>query len=193
MRRACPENGICLVRCITSLGPIGHIMARASSPPELKHGRCMANSFSYSVRTTLGRDRVWELLQDIQIWIRVSDVYDHAEWSGIPWVPGSCITGRLKYPLQISFRYVLERHEPPALISYLAHSLEAGFATHRTVELEETDDGTLIKITSYVVGDSEVLEEGFAFLKALTEKWFQGFARFCDSQAGNAATKDRSS
>ena len=153
----------------------------------------MANSFSYSVRTTLDRDRVWELLQDIQIWIRVSDVYDNAEWSGIPWVPGSCITGRLKYPLEISFRYVLERYEPPALISYLAHSLEAGFATHRTVELEASDGGTLIKITSYVVGDSEVLEEGFAFLKALTEKWFQGFARFCNSQAGNSAPKDRHS
>ena len=94
----------------------------------------MANSFSYSVRTTLERERVWELLQDIQNWIKVSDVYNNAEWSGIPWVPGSCITGRLKYPLEISFRYVLERYEPPVMISYLAHSLEAGFATHRTVE-----------------------------------------------------------
>jgi hypothetical protein len=98
-------------------------------------------------------------------------------------VIGSCITGRLKYPLQISFRYVLERYEPPALISYLAHSLEAGFATHRTVELEAVPDGTVIKISSYVVGEAAVLEEGFAFLKRLTEKWFQGFAQFCDSQA----------
>ena len=151
----------------------------------------MANSFSYSVRTTLERERVWELLQDIQNWIKVSNVYNNAEWSGIPWVPGSCITGRLKYPLEISFRYVLERYEPPVMISYLAHSLEAGFATHRTVELEAIGDGTLIKIASYVVGDSEVLDEGFAFLKALTEKWFHAFARFCDSQTDDSAPKDR--
>jgi hypothetical protein len=136
---------------------------------------------------------VWELLQDIRNWIKVSDVYDDAEWSGRPWEIGSCITGRLKYPLQISFRYVLERCEPPSLISYLAHSLEAGFATHRTVELEETADGTLIKITSYVVGDSAALGEGLVFLKALTEKWFEGFARFCDSQAGNSVPKGRPS
>lgn len=143
----------------------------------------MGNSFSYSVQTTLERERVWALLQNVENWIKVADIYDSAQWSGPPWFPGSCIMGRLKYPLQISFRYVLEKCEPPVLISYLAHSLEAGFATHRTVELEAVPDGTVINISSYVVGDSAALEEGLAFLKSLTEKWFDGFARFCDSHA----------
>lgn len=124
---------------------------------------------------------MWELLTDIDNWAKVASIYEEAHWQGRPWVPGSCVEGSLKQPLQVSFRYVLERCDPPLQISYLAHSVEVGFATHRIIELRDTEIGTAINISSYVVGKDE--GQGFVFLKRLTEEWFDGFAKFCDHQS----------
>ncbi len=143
----------------------------------------MRETFSYSVTTVLDRERVWELLEDIENWPKVSDVYTAVMWSGVPWERGSCVLGTINYPVAIPFRYVVERCEPPSVISYMGHSVEAGFATHRTIELEETKGGTLIKVTAYAHGEPIISLPGgtMGFLQKLTERWFQDFARFCDN------------
>jgi len=151
----------------------------------------MSQSFSYSVKTALDRERVWDLLQNLENWQKASDVYGDLHWVGPPWVRGSSVQGTLKFPIHMWFRYVLENCEPPARISYSAHSMESGFATHRTVELEAIEGGTWIKIHSYAVGEAPMNGGAMAFLKMLTERWFNDFARFCDEKA-KASKRKRS-
>lgn len=100
-------------------------------------------------------------------------------------MPGSCVMGHLNYPLTIPFRYVLRECTAPALIRYLADSLELGFANERTIRLEEAEGGTLIKVDAYTVGEPacDIPGGSLGFLKMLTEKWFADFARFCDEEA----------
>ena len=146
----------------------------------------MCETFLYSTTTTLGRERTWKLLSDIENWMRASDVYAHMEWSGEPWIPGSVILGTINYPVRLSFRYVLERCGL-FQIAYLAHSMRGGFATHRVIELEESrDGGTVIRVNSFIVGEPDVPGGGIAFLKMITERWFHDFARFCDLRQKSA-------
>lgn len=161
--------------CVTREDDIWGV--RSSQP---RSRSTVSSSFSYSVTTKLPRDRVWKLLSDIDNWPRVADVYAHVHWQGAPWIPGSSVMAVLVYPIELSVQYLLERCEPPSQISYLAHSHEAGFASHRTIELAEVSAGTLVRVSSYVVGEPALAGGGPAFLKMLTQRWFDGFAHFCD-------------
>lgn len=146
-------------------------------------GDFMCRRLSYSVSTVLSRDRVWDLFADIENWTRVSDVYDDLRWSGFPWTLHSCILGRIHYPQPLPLRYVLEKCEPGSLVSYLAHSTEGGFATHRDIKFEQRQGHTWIEVDSYAAGEPRFAIAGgsYGFLKMLTERWFPDFAKFCDN------------
>jgi len=139
-------------------------------------------AFSYSVVTKLGRSRVWSLLTDITNWPKFSDMYSGLRWDGAPWAEGSALVGQLNYPIVVSGRYVIRKCDPPVLIRYLSQTRDAGFATERTITLEQLTEGTLIQADAYVVGTPEMPGGASEFLKSLTTRWFDEFARFCDSQ-----------
>jgi hypothetical protein len=145
----------------------------------------MCQQFLYSVSTVLPRDRVWGLFADIENWPKVSDVYNDLRWSGFPWTTHGCILGSIRYPHPLPLRYVIEKCEPGLLISYLAHSSEGGFATHRTIRFEQRHGRTWIEVDSYAAGEPRFLIAGgsYGFLTMLTERWFPDFARFCDNHA----------
>ena len=140
--------------------------------------------FSYSVSTSLSRDRVWALFADIENWPKFSNVYDNLAWSGVPWQHGSGIEGTLHFPHSMPLRYVLETCQPGSVISYKAYSIEAGFATHRIVQFEQQQGRTLIKVDSYIVGTPTFAIAGgsYGFLRTLVETWFRDFASFCDNR-----------
>ena len=105
--------------------------------------------FSYSVFTRLPRRRVWCLLTDIANWTKVSDIYSDLRWDGTPWAEGSAIVGHLNYPIVLAGRYEIRECNPPALIRYLSQTHGAGFATERTITLEQLVGGTLIRADAY--------------------------------------------
>jgi hypothetical protein len=140
------------------------------------------SAFSYSVVTKLPRGRVWSLLTDIANWPKFSDIYSDLHWDGLPWVEGSAIVGQLNYPIVVSGRYVIRECNPPVLIRYLSQTRDAGFATERTITLEQLPEGTRIRIDSYLVVSPEMQGGGAEFLRSLTTRWSDEFARFCDSQ-----------
>lgn len=142
----------------------------------------MATSFSYSVNTTLPRNRVWSLFTDIKNWSKFSDMYSDLRWEGVPWAEGSALVGQLNYPIVVSGRYVIRKCDPPVLIRYLSQTRDAGFATERTITMEELTNGTLIRVEAYVVGEPEMPGGALEFLRSLTSRWFDEFARFCDSE-----------
>jgi len=146
----------------------------------------MCRHLSYSVSTVLPCDRVWELFAEIQNWPKVSNVYNHLRWSGFPWTTNSCILGSICYPHPLPLRYVMEKCEPGSHISYVAHGIDGGFATHRAIRFEQRERRTWIQVTSYAAGEPSFAIAGgsYGFLKMLTERWFPDFARFCDSHAG---------
>jgi hypothetical protein len=125
---------------------------------------------------------VWSLLTDITNWSRVSDVYSDLVWVGTPWAEGSAIVGQLNYPIVVAGRYVIRECNPPALIRYLSQTEHAGFATERTIILEQRVPGTLIRAEAYLVGEPQMEGGGSEFLRSLTTRWFDGFATFCDNQ-----------
>ena len=126
------------------------------------------SSFSYSVITTLARSRVWSVLTDITNWPRFSDIYSDLHWEGTPWAEGSALVGQLNYPIVVSGRYVIKNFDPPVLIRYLAQTRNAGFATERTILLQQVTEGTLIRAEAYVVGRPKMPGGAQEFLKALT-------------------------
>ena len=144
----------------------------------------MPASFSYSVTTKLARGRVWSLLTDITNWPKFSDMYSDLRWEGTPWAVGGAIVGQLNYPIVVSGRYVIKKCDPPALIRYLSQTKDAGFATERTIILEQRMPGTLIRAEAYLVGEPQMQGGGAEFLRSLTSRWFDEFARFCDAQNG---------
>jgi hypothetical protein len=146
-------------------------------------------SFSYSVSTSLTRDRVWSLLTDITNWPKFSDMYSDLHWDGPPWAEGSAIVGQLNYPIVISGRYVIKRCDPPTLIRYLSQTEDAGFATERTITLEKLPEGTRIRADAYVVGTPDMPGGASEFLRSLTTRWFDELARFCDGQADTGGRK----
>jgi hypothetical protein len=139
-------------------------------------------AYSYSVTTKLPRGRVWSLLTDITNWPKVSDMYSDLRWEGTPWAEGSAIVGQLNYPIVVAGRYVIKECDPPALIRYLSQTQDAGFATERTIILEQRMPGTLIRAEAFLVGSPKMPGGGSEFLRSLTTKWFDGFASFCDNQ-----------
>ena len=149
----------------------------------------MLKTFSYSATTSLELDQTWELLADLANRKTCSDVYADVEWSGTPWKPGSCITGNLKYPVGMPFRYVLQTCQAPHQITYLAHGLDPAFTTHRIVQfdLESAEPGTSIKVTSYVLGEPTTPGRRGNNLKAVTDRWLKGFVKFCNSRQNELA------
>jgi hypothetical protein len=129
------------------------------------------------------RDRVWSVLTDITNWPKFSEIYSDLRWEGTPWTEGSALVGQLNYPLMVSGRYVIKKCDPPALIHHLSRTRNAGFATERTIILEQLTKGTLIRAEAYVVGKPEMVGGAAEFLKSLTTRWFNELARFCDNEA----------
>ena len=145
----------------------------------------MAVSFTHSVVTRLPRERVWNLLTDINNWPLFSDIYSDLRWEGTPWAEGSALVGQLNFPIVVSGRYIIRKCNPPALIRYLSQTRDAGFATERTINLEETQNGTRIRVEAYIVGEPEMPGGALEFLRALTSRWFDAFARFCDNHTAD--------
>lgn len=139
-------------------------------------------AFCYAVVTTLPRGRVWNLLTDITNWPKFSDIYSGLRWHGTPWAEGSAIVGQLNYPIVVAGRYEIRERNPPLLIRYLSQTKDAGFATERTITLEQLTNGTLIRADAYIVGKPEMPGGASEFLKSLTTRWFDELARFCDNQ-----------
>jgi hypothetical protein len=138
-------------------------------------------SFSYSIMTKLTRARVWSLLTDITKWPEFSDMYSDLHWEGAPWAVGSALVGQLNYPIVVSGRYVIRRCDPPELIRYLSQTRAAGFATERTITLEQRTEGTLLRVDAYVVGRPEMAGGASEFLRSLTTRWFDEFVRYCEN------------
>jgi hypothetical protein len=109
-------------------------------------------------------------------------MYSDLRWDGTPWAEGSAIVGQLNYPIVVSGRYVIKECDPPALIRYLSQTQDAGFATERTITLEQLVQGTLIRAEAFLVGEPQMQGGGSEFLKRLTTRWFDEFARFCDNE-----------
>jgi hypothetical protein len=68
------------------------------------------------------------------------------------------------------------------MIRYLSQTRDAGFATERTIMLEQLAGGTKIRADALLVGSPEMPGGGSEFLRSLTTRWFDEFARFCDNQ-----------
>ncbi len=141
----------------------------------------MPISFSYSVITKLPRNLVWSLFTDIKNWPQFSEMYSDLRWEGSPWAEGSALVGQLNYPIVVCGKYVIRKYDPPMLIRYLSQTRDAGFATERTINMEELRNGTLIRVEAYVVGEPEMPGGAPEFLQKLTSRWFDEFARFCDN------------
>ena len=142
----------------------------------------MPVSFSYSVSTRLSRNRVWKLFTDIKNWPKFSDLYSDLQWEGAPWAEGSALVGQLNYPIVVSGRYIIRKYDPPVLIRYLSQTRDAGFATERTITMEERQNGTQIRVEAYIVGEPDMPGGAPEFLRSLTSRWFEEFAHFCDKQ-----------
>jgi hypothetical protein len=140
-----------------------------------------------SVFTKLDRGQVWLLFSDIDNWLVCSDVYEGLRWEGLPWVTNASIVGRVRHNRNEKIRYVVERCEPARLVSYVGHSYESGFASHRTIRFLECEGGgTLIEINYYSVGSPDNAPTGAKFVKWLTERWMHGFAQFCEEHSGSS-------
>jgi len=131
------------------------------------------------------------LLTDITNWPKFSDMYSDLRWDGVPWAEGSALVGQLNYPIVVSGQYVIRKCDPPALIRYLSQTQDAGFATERTVTLEQLTKGTLIRSEAYVVGRPNMPGGASEFLQRLTTRWFDELARFCDNQAVSCSGSHR--
>lgn len=138
-----------------------------------------------SVSTELDREQVWSLFSDIQNWLKWSDVYESLGWEGAPWGTNARIVGRVRHNRNEKIRYIVEKCEPARLVSYLGHSYESGFASHRTIRfLDRENGGTLIEVDYYSVGSRDCAMAGATFVRWVTERWISGFACFCDRHAG---------
>ena len=144
-------------------------------------------SFSHSVVTKLPRENVWGLLTDITNWPKFSDIYSDLRWDGAPWAEGSMLVGQLNYPIVVSGQYVIRKCKPPELIRYLSQTHDAGFATERTISLEELHHGTRIRVEAFVVGEPDTPGGAAAFLKSLTLRWLDELGRFCDDHSVDGA------
>jgi len=139
-----------------------------------------------SVSTELDREHVWALFSDIENWHVCSDVYEGLRWEGSPWASNASIVGRVRNSRNEKIRYVVEKCESARMVSYVGHSDESGFASHRTIRFVDREQGgTLIEIDYYCVGVRDSAMAGEKFVKWLTERWICGFARFCEEHSGN--------
>jgi hypothetical protein len=119
-------------------------------------------------------------------------MYSDLHWEGTPWGEGSALVGQLNYPIVVPGRYEIKKCDPPALIRYLSQTEDAGFATERTITLEELPEGTRIRADAYTLGTPDMPGGAPEFLRKLMTRWFDEFARFCDNQAGSRSDSHRS-
>lgn len=178
-------------RSCRSPAPHPGLFAPGPSPSE-DRGH-VAVSFSHSVITGLSRDRVWSVVTDITNWPKFSDVYSDLRWEGTPWAEGSALVGQLNYPMVVSGRYIIRKCNPPKLIRYLSQTRDAGFATERTISLQELANGTQIQVESFMVGQPNTPGGAPEFLKSLTLRWCDDLGRFCDHYAVDCTDCDDSS
>jgi hypothetical protein len=100
-------------------------------------------------------------------------------------VTNASIVGRVRHNRKEKIRYVVEKCEPARLVSYVGHSNESGFASHRKIRFVDREEGgTLIEIHYYSVGSPDFAVAGEKFVQWLTERWIDGFARFCEVHSG---------
>ena len=71
--------------------------------------------------------------------------------------------------------------DPPELIRHLSQTRAAGFATERTITLEQRTEGTLLRVDAFVVGRPEMAGGASEFLRSLTTRWFDEFVRYCEN------------
>jgi hypothetical protein len=149
----------------------------------------MSETFSYSVTTRLPHEQVWELLTDVTNWPKFADIYlGPIRWLGMPWLPGSSLVGRIKYPVTLDFEYLIKACDAPERIRYLSHSLASGFATERIIRVMRLDAGTLIGIDAYAVGRPVLkIPDGCrGFLRMQSERWLNDCAHFCEQHNSSA-------
>ena len=65
----------------------------------------------------------------------------------------------------------------------MSQTRKAGFATERTILLQQVTEGTEIRAEAYVVGRPEMGGGAAEFLKSLTIRWFNELAHYCDNEA----------
>ena len=93
---------------------------------------------------------------------------------------------RVRHNRNEKIRYVVEKCDPARLVSYVGHSYDSGFASHRTISFVDREEGgTRIEINYYSVGSPDSAEVGAKFVKWLTERWIYGFARFCEEHSAS--------
>jgi len=139
-----------------------------------------------SVSTELDRERLWSLFSNIKNWLECADVYQGLRWEGSPWMTNANIVGRVRHNRNEKIRYVVEKCDPARVVSYLGHSYDSGFASHRTIRFVDREEGgTRIEINYYSVGSPDSAEVGAKFVKWLTERWIYGFARFCEEHSAS--------
>jgi hypothetical protein len=142
----------------------------------------MAASISYSVTTGLPIGRVWGLLTDITNWPKFSDIYSDLRWEGEPWKEGSRLVVQINFPIVVSGRYTISVWAPIVLIRYVFEPGMCGFAMAKTIRLNRLVEETSIEVTAHLEGEVEMAGGGSEFLRQLTMRWLDEFARFCDSQ-----------
>jgi Polyketide cyclase / dehydrase and lipid transport len=146
----------------------------------------MSSHLYCSVSTELDREHVWSLFSNIKNWLECSDVYEGLRWEGSPWATNASIVGRVRHNQNEKIRYVVEKCDPARLVSYVGHSYDSGFASHRTIRFADREEGgTLIEINYYSVCSLDSAEVGAKFVKWLTERWIYGFARFCEERSAS--------
>lgn len=144
----------------------------------------MSAQHHFSVSTALDRERVWALFSDIRSWMECSDVYENLIGEGFPTAINASVVGRVRHNRNERIRYLVERCEPGRLVSFIGHSDQSGFASHRTIHfLDRQDGGTLIELDYFTVASPESSAVGEQFVRWLTERWIEGFARYCDVHA----------
>jgi Tfp pilus assembly ATPase PilU len=88
-------------------------------------------------------------------------VYGGLRWQGSPWTTNASIIGRVRHNRNEKIRYVVEKCEPGRMVSYVGHSNESGFASHRAIHfLDREQGGTLIEISYYSVGSHGTAIQG---------------------------------
>jgi hypothetical protein len=107
----------------------------------------MLASFSYSILTELPRDQVWNLDTSITNWPKFSDHIPICAGTARRGRKGSATVGQRNYPIVVAGRYAIKKCSPHALIRYLSQTQGAGFATERTVALEQPTEEPSFRFT----------------------------------------------
>ena len=150
----------------------------------------MDESVLHRVETRLPLEEVWKIFMDISNWAAFSGFYKTLRWFGPAWAPGSRIIGSLREP-RLHFHYYLESLAEFERISYIAHGIEAGFATHRTIRFKRHKSHTAVEVLAYSLGNPvcQIPEKDMELIRQLIIRWFDGFASFCEAHAAQSGCR----